>query len=196
VTSHTTTIERAYFEELYASNSDPWQFATSDYEREKYSASLAALPDRRFASALEVGCSIGIFTRQLASRCENLAAIDVADAALAQARRNCPNPNVTFANRQVPQEWPAGQFDLIVFSEVLYYLSQADLIRVAQLTLDALIDRGVVLLVHFTDETNYPLSGDRAAENFIAATKLPVTLHKRAPKYRIDVLDRVPLSRG
>ena len=33
-----------YFEQLYASDPDPWRFATSDYERDKYAATLDALP--------------------------------------------------------------------------------------------------------------------------------------------------------
>jgi predicted TPR repeat methyltransferase len=189
MTRHVASIDRTYFDNLYASDADPWRFATSDYERDKYAATLAALPDRRFGSALEVGCSIGILTRQLASRCDSLLAIDVADAALARARENCPDANIAFANRQVPREWPGGQYDLIVFSEVLYYLDLADLGEVAKLARDDLTEDGVILLVHFTEETNYPLTGDRAAEDFIAAAGLPVTRHSRAPRYRLDVLD-------
>ena len=36
------------------------------YEREKYDLTLAALPEARYASALEVGCSIGVLTHDLA----------------------------------------------------------------------------------------------------------------------------------
>ena len=36
-----------YCEHVYAANADPWQFATSPYERDKYAATLAALPDRK-----------------------------------------------------------------------------------------------------------------------------------------------------
>ena len=32
-----------YFERLYARDPDPWRFATSEYERDKYAATLAAL---------------------------------------------------------------------------------------------------------------------------------------------------------
>ena len=38
------SLEPAYFEALYAADPDPWRFATSAYEREKYTATLAALP--------------------------------------------------------------------------------------------------------------------------------------------------------
>jgi hypothetical protein len=66
------TLDTEYFKGMYATESDPWQFATSAYERDKYAATLAALPRSRYASALEVGCSIGVFTHQLCPRCDTL----------------------------------------------------------------------------------------------------------------------------
>ncbi len=127
MTRRTETIRPAYFDGLYANDPDPWRFATSDYEREKYAATLAALPARPFATALEVGCSIGVLTKQLATRCDSLLALDVAEAALDQARARCPD--VRFERRAIPDEWPPGAFDLIVFSEVLYYLDAAGIRR-------------------------------------------------------------------
>src|SRR5271168_1725907 len=82
------SLTPAYFEALYAENADPWRFTTSDYERRKYAATDAALNGHNIGTAFEVGCSIGIFTRQLARRC-NVLAVDVAEQALVQARRNC-----------------------------------------------------------------------------------------------------------
>jgi len=46
---------------------------------------------------------------------------------------------------------------------VLYYLGPADIERTA-----ALAPGGAVLLVHWTGPTNYPVSGDEAAERFAA----------------------------
>ena len=60
------TMTPAYFDQLYAVDDDPWQLATSDYEQAKYARTLAALPRSRYGSALEVGCSIGVLTTQLA----------------------------------------------------------------------------------------------------------------------------------
>ena len=112
-----------YFERLYAHDPDPWRFASSEYERDKYTATLAALPPRRFARAFEIGCSIGVLTRHLAERCDALLGADVAEGALAQARERCAGLfHVKLSRMVVPQDWPDGRFDLIVFSEVLYYL--------------------------------------------------------------------------
>ena len=78
-------------------NLDPWKFATSAYERGKYTLTLNAMPNSRYRSALEVGCSIGVLTRSLASRCDAVVAIDAAQTALVEARRRCADlPGVRF----------------------------------------------------------------------------------------------------
>jgi len=182
------SIDRGYFDALYAADPDPWRFATSAYEREKYAASLGALPDDVYVSGLEVGCSIGVFSRALATRCRHLLSLDVADAALAQARRHCDEAHVRFENRCVPDEWPDGRFDLIVFSEVLYYLDVPALCRVAEQTHGSLSKGGVVLLVHYLGETDYPLSGDEAANLFMRNLDYKVLSQSRTDLYRIDVL--------
>ena len=51
---HAGSLTPSYFEGLYAADPDPWRFATSDYERDKYAATLAALPRRHYARALDV----------------------------------------------------------------------------------------------------------------------------------------------
>jgi hypothetical protein len=89
---------------------------------------------------------------------------------------------------QIPHEWPEGRFDLILFSEVLYYLSPTDLAAAAAKTKSSLAPSGAALLVHYTDPTNYPLTGDDAAERFIAATGLRVSLQRREAQYRLDLL--------
>ncbi len=187
MTRRTETIAPGYFEALYAGDPDPWRFATSNYEREKYAATIAALPPRRFHNGLEVGCSIGILTRQLAQRCDALLALDVAQAALAQARTHCPG--VQFERRAVPEDWPPGRFDLIVFSEVLYYLDAAALAATAARAMAAILPGGSLLLVHYLGETDYPLTGDDAAGRFIAAAGLAPALTTREELYRIDRLD-------
>ncbi len=180
-----------HFDRLYASDPDPWKFATSEYERDKYAATLAALPRPRFARAFEVGCSIGVLTRQLAARCNAILAVDVADAALGGAAARCRDQShVQFARMVVPQDWPPGAFDLILFSEVLYYLDDADRAAAARLSLQSLSPGGAMVLVNWHGPTDGFCTGDDAAEAMIAACApalRPVT-QQRAEKYRLDVL--------
>lgn len=185
MTRRTEPIDPAYFEQLYAADPDPWRFATSDYERDKYAATLAAVPGR-CADGLEVGCSIGVLTAQLAARCDRLLALDVAEAAMAQARQRCPG--VRFERRRIPDEWPHGRFDLIVLSEVLYYLDRPGIERAAALARGSLQPGGCILLVHYLGGTDYPSTGDEAATWFIAASGLTPDRQERAEMYRIDRL--------
>jgi cyclopropane fatty-acyl-phospholipid synthase-like methyltransferase len=184
-----TSLPPAYFDNLYANNGDPWRFASSDYERAKYDATMAALPAPRFSAGFEVGCSIGVLTRQLADRCASLLAVDVADAALAQARARCTGlRHVTIQRMRIPTEWPDRVFDLVLLSEVLYYLSPDDIAQAASRTRACLSRLGAILLVHYILPTDYPCSGDIAAEIFIANVGLAPTLQRREAQYRLDLL--------
>jgi hypothetical protein len=71
------TLGPEYFEDVYAASEDPWGFTTRWYEERKYSLSLAMLPRRRYGDAFEPGCSIGVLTAMLASRCDRLLSCDV-----------------------------------------------------------------------------------------------------------------------
>ncbi|GJE36787.1 class I SAM-dependent DNA methyltransferase [Methylobacterium persicinum] len=188
---HAHSLPASYFDERYAADPDPWQFETSAYERAKYQASLEALPRARYASALEVGCSIGVLTEALAQRCDAVFSVDLAERALDRARKRCRSlPHVRFALARVPDQWPEGTFDLILLSEVVYYLDAADVGRLVARVRGSLRPGGAVLLVHWTGETHYPLTGDEAAECFIGGADafLRVHGHTRTDKYRLDVL--------
>ena len=156
------------------------------------------MPANRYASALEIGCSIGILTAMLADRCDALLGVDVAQSALAQARtRNAGHPHVDFLLGQFPNAMPAGcsdaGHDLILLSEVLYYLDRPTLVDAALATLAVARPGADILLVHWLGPTpDYPLTGEQAAEHFIAALKSDVQIlaQTRIPQYRIDLFRR------
>ena len=86
----------------------------------------------------------------------------------------------------------SGAFELILLSEVVYYLSRDDVARLAARVTSSLARGGSVILVHWTGPTNYPLSGDEAAALFIERIG-PTCVVERADRYaefRLDVLSR------
>jgi SAM-dependent methyltransferase len=185
------SLPASYFDALYATDPDPWKFRSSPYEAAKYQATLDALPRPRYGRALEIGCSIGVLTRMLAGRCGRLLALDGAARAVAEARRHCDGlQQLELQQREIPRQWPRGRFDLILFSEILYYLDQDDLAQTAALTLRSLCPGGEVLLVHWIGTTDYPLSGDAAVESFLAAAgrRLVTVTQTRTDRYRLDLL--------
>ena len=74
--------DRSYFEEMYRDSDDPWEFGTSPYEQRKYAVTVASLPRIRYRSAYEPGCSIGVLTELLATRCDRLLSSDIIPSAL------------------------------------------------------------------------------------------------------------------
>jgi len=184
-----------HFERLYRSSPDPWAYRTSAYEKEKYHHTLGVLASRRFASGLEVGCSIGELTHLLAKRCDALLGIDFISQALAAAAARCEDhPNVRFARKRVPREWPSGHFDLIVLSEILYFLSPSDIDYLVRRVVASIIPNGIVLLVNWLGQGDDPLTGDDAATRFIRASvdRLVIVYQARHPGYRLDVLEALP----
>lgn len=191
-----TSLPPDYFDHVYAAKRDPWDFETSPYEREKYAATVAALPRPRYAEAFEIGCSLGVLTAQLAPRCSHLLAVDVSEAALAQARARCTGlRQVEIRNLRVPEEFPSQRFDLVVLSEVGYYWSPADLTRAADQLLAGLNPGGQLLLVHWTPPVHdYPLTGDEVHNFFLlkAGSNGPLRhlTGQRHETYRLDLFER------
>jgi SAM-dependent methyltransferase len=155
-----------YFDGVYAAADDPWSLAGRWYERRKYAVTLASLPQKRYARGLEAGCSVGVLTALLAERCDELLALDVAAAAVrAAAARTAGLPHVSIEQRALPGAWPLGRFDLIVLSEVLYYLTADDARELLRQAAEALEPEGSLVAVHWRHPvTDYPRSGDQVHE--------------------------------
>lgn len=155
-----TGMDLSYFETMYGSEADPWQFESSWYEDRKYSLTMAALPRQRYRRAVEPGCSNGVLTERLAERCDHLIAFDFIEATVARARtRLADQAHVQVLEATFPVYWPSGTGDLVVWSEVAYYLSDAGW-HLAISHLERWLEPGGTLVaVHYTGETNYPMSG-------------------------------------
>jgi predicted TPR repeat methyltransferase len=186
------SLAQEYFDRLYSERADPWDFTTSAYEAEKYEATLAALPRSRYLSALELGCSIGVLTRLLASRCDRLLATDICKAALDSARKRCRDlAHVRTEQRDVSWSFPRGPFDLIVVSEVAYYLSLPDLAKLRRRIADELAPQGHLILVHYTGPTNYPLTALQVHQAFREWEGKAWSLVAAGPSkfYRLDLFE-------
>jgi LmbE family N-acetylglucosaminyl deacetylase/protein-L-isoaspartate O-methyltransferase len=186
------TLDQQYFDALYERNPDPWRFATRWYEKRKRAITLASLPAERYASGLEIGCSIGLLTADLAERCDRLLAVDVAEAAVRQARQRAPL--ATVEQRDVTRDYPEGSFDLVVLSEVGYYLSTPALARLLTAIAASLSPTGVLVACHWRHPVaDYPLSGDEVHDAISALGLHPVARHVE-DDFVLEVLSRSSLS--
>lgn len=163
------SLGKEYFEALYAQHEDPWGFTTRWYEERKYALTLASIPNPRYRRAFEPGCSIGVLTARLATRCDQLVASDPSARALARAAARVPG-NVELLTGAVPSDWPTGSFDLIVCSEVGYYLAPADLDSLVQRVRCSLEEQGHLVAVHWRPKVaDYPGEGGAVHRRFAEA---------------------------
>jgi SAM-dependent methyltransferase len=183
------TLEPAHFERMYAASDDPWGFTSRWYEKRKYAITLAMLPCERYRDAFEPGCSIGVMTEQLGLRCDRLLSCDVSGVAVrAAARRTAALPGVRVERRTLPRDWPPGTFDMIVFSEFLYYFGADDLQRVLGLSAAALRPGGTLLAVHWRHPVpEYPSSGDEVHEALASRPGLSLLAEHRESDFVAEV---------
>ena len=186
------TLEPGYFRAQYASSADPWGLAERWYEARKYALSVALLPRERYRTAFEPGCSIGVLTAQLAPRCDRLLACDAVPEAVASARaRTAALPGVRVERRAIPREWPPQSFDLIVFSELLYYFSEADLDQVLRRAVRALRPDGQLLAVHWRHPApDHPRTGDEVHQVLAGHPGLARLAQYRDPDFAAEVYTR------
>ncbi len=137
-----------FWEELFEEE-DPWNYESA-YEQEKYARQLENLPAEPLERALELACAEGHLTRQLAPRVKHLLASDISSKALERARVRCKeHQNVDFVKLDFSADALPQAMDLIVCSEVLYYLhDEAELQIVARRLMEALRPGGHLLMAH------------------------------------------------
>ncbi|SHN48038.1 SAM-dependent methyltransferase [Cryptosporangium aurantiacum] len=188
------SLPSEYFDRMYAADDDPWGFRSRWYEQRKYALTLAALPRRRYRSGFEPGCSIGVLSAQLATRCDALLSTDVADAAVTATRsRLAGTAGARVARLRIPDEWPDERFDLVVLSEVGYYLDRAALDRLVAATTASLEPGGDLVLVHWRHPVDdYPLDGDTVHAAFAGRPELDRTIAHVEADFRLEVYARVP----
>jgi len=139
----------SYFDAVYAQD-DPFGYRERWYEERKRDLLLASLPQPQVESAWEIGCSNGELTAALASRCRRLLATDLNERAVQLAgSRTAAFGHVSVRQARHPDDWPDGVFDLIVFSEVGYYLDTDDLSAMLQRMRASLSDDGVLVACHW-----------------------------------------------
>lgn len=168
------TLPAEYFDAMYDAAPDPWGLETRWYEQRKYAVTIASLPRPSYRRGFEIGCSIGVLTAMLAQRCDALLAVDVNAAAVDGARARLRGArHVDVRRLAVPSQWPPGSFDLVVLSEVGYYLSTPDLDDLLGRVTGSLDDAGSFVAVHWRHPVaDYPLTGDEVHARIAAATGL------------------------
>ncbi|WP_279482489.1 class I SAM-dependent methyltransferase [Aureimonas sp. SK2] len=187
-------IDLAGFEAKFQASGDPWNYRTSAFEAAKRRVLLRACGPVRLGRGLELACAIGETSRALASRCLTLTATDGAPTALDTARRLTPPAlRIDYRHAVLPQGVPRGPFDLVVVSEIAYYLSARDLDRLARRLARTLAPGGRIVVLHhvvpFDDTAQAPA---RAQERLCRALagSMPRVVHRHHGRYAVSAFRR------
>ncbi|MBM7474854.1 bifunctional PIG-L family deacetylase/class I SAM-dependent methyltransferase [Curtobacterium herbarum] len=178
---------RESFDAHYDRKPEGWDFDGSWYEQRKRAVTLAALPRRRYRSALELGCATGVLTAALTERADAVLGTDISRAPLERARRRAPSAR--FVQAALPTEWPDGRWDLVVMSEVGYYLSPADLDVTIDRVLASLDDDGVLVACHWRHpDSDAVTDGDTVDAHLAARWPRPALVRHVEPDFVLSVL--------
>lgn len=182
-------FDRAYFSSMYRAIDDPWGLSSHYYEHRKRSILMASLPRETFRRAFEPGCAMGELSVLLAARCQHVVASDFVPEALAAARqRLAPHQHVSVEDIAIPSQWPEGKFDLIVISELAYYLDDAALESLAAKATSALDSDGVLVACHWKHPIEGAHHNAQAVHSRLAASiGLVQAVHHEEADFLLDV---------
>lgn len=157
------------FEAMFQRDVDPWNYEASPFEAFKRRVLLRACGDRVYGRTLELACANGETTLALAPRSLRLLAVDSSPTVIAEAERRTEALERVETRRAVlPRDMPKGRFDLVVVSELLYYLAARD----SRSLLESLAaaTRGRIVIVHhlkdFADAAQKPARAQSEARRF------------------------------
>ena len=138
---------------------DPWDFENSAYERDRCVHLLKMLEGRRYARVLEIGCGAGYLTRLLTSHADHIVALDISQTAIDRARAlGKGQMEVDFRVANIMNYTPQvdGPWDLVVFSDTIYYLGWLypffDVAWLAVQIFEATCSGGRLMLANSMDE--------------------------------------------
>lgn len=180
----------AYFDALYGASDDPYELRVRWYEARKRALLLAALPQRHYRRIYEPGCGIGELTAQLAPRCDELLASDGSESAVEIVTERVRGlRNVRVERQTLPAEWPfaAGPFDLIVLSEVGYFLEKQGMNSIALACLRSLSDDGALVACDWRADFSERVLPTESVHASLAALGLPLVVRHEEEDFLLQV---------
>lgn len=186
-----------HFDRLYRAHADPWRVASDWYERRKRGLLLASLGRERYRHAFEPGCGEGQLTSCLARRCDRVCAVDISTAAVERCRDRLAAEGMSHVDLlalDLSAEWlpmpPAG-FDLIVVSELAYYLDAAALARFLHEADASLVPGGEIVACHWLPDFDDRMQSTDAVHDAIGSIGdlVPIARHHET-QFRLDVWRR------
>ncbi|MDB5581225.1 MAG: Methyltransferase type 12 [Bradyrhizobium sp.] len=188
-----TAALQQHFDRMYSRNPDPWGYEYRWYEKRKRALLLAALPKARYALAFEPACGNGALTIELAARCDVLFASDGSERAIQLAKERLRGlDGVQVRQQKLPGGWLADEFDgrcdLIVLSEIGYYLSEAEMDQLVDRIPQTLAPMGTLVACHWRRHADDSLRHSEAVHRQCgSAAGLTLVVHHEEKDFLLDV---------
>ncbi|MFJ3312220.1 PIG-L family deacetylase [Micrococcus endophyticus] len=181
----------AVFDRLYREHEDPWRYLSSPYEARKRALTLAVLPRPRYGTVVEAGASIGVLTGEVAARADRVVGLEASPTAVERAAaRLADTPHAEVRRAVLPGHWPddvAGA-DLVIASEIGYFLQPEELDALIDDADAALAPGGELLLCHWRHPIEgWPLDGDAVHARVAADPRWRVRTELVEEDFRISL---------
>lgn len=187
-----------HFSRLYRDGRDFWGVRDRPYEVAKRAAAVAFLQGWRGQRGLELGCGEGFLAARLIEEgtLGTVTGIDLDPGIIDRAwQTHAALSGAAFRQGRMPEDFPPEPFDLLVVSEMLYFLAEREIADLAARMTRAARPGALCLLVNYLGRTETPLDGDGAADFLRAVTAddwEPVRQARRPEGFRLDLLRRRP----
>lgn len=190
------SVDDRYFEQLFDGNNDPWAFKQRWYEQRKRDLTPATLPRRHYATIFEPGCANGELSAALATRCDRLLCCDTSQSAVKLARQRLQSfEHAHVVHARLPRDWPEGTFDLIVLSELGYYLGASDLNELIDRAHASLTEGGELIAVHWRPVIEAcPLSAEQVHRQLQDQLRMTRLVSHHEADFLLDLWSRDPRS--
>lgn len=143
------------FDDQYAITRSPFSLESADYERDKLEKMISFIPEHPIDRAIDYGCGIGDATIALSERAERLISVDSSRLALrmlsARLRARSLH-NISLRRASLSEPWPIApseRAELIVASEVLYYLEPDELSLMIESFIRCLNRNAILITCHY-----------------------------------------------
>lgn len=185
-----TVSDRTYSDGMEGVHPDPWESEGSAFDKKKLALTMACLPRTRYSSGFEAARSIGVLTELLAVRCDRLISSDLTPSGHAvKARSGCHGVS-PFEVGPIREQWPSGQFDLVVFNEIAVLFGEKDFGRVMACVFGSTRVGAHVVGVHRRGLASHPLSAERSHQIIGESEDLVTVAHHCEEDFLLDIWER------
>ena len=183
------------FEALFQTDPDPWDYESSPFEAHKRKVLLNHIGLRSRGRVLELACANGVTTQALMMCALRTTALDASATAIAHAQTRLKDGDrLRLLRTNLPGGMPRELLDLIVVSEIVYYLRRDAYTRLAKEILTRIAPGGRVVVLHhhvsFPDATVRPEQAHRDFARLLEE-RLKLVRSSRYARYRVSVFDAV-----